>query len=87
MTLREALCEILTPGVVADMADRQNLEKEWLVAEALFKIRKQGAAITQAEQALIAWCRTHGSVWRLEDGDRYLEPVPRNTTEQTEIEG
>lgn len=87
MTLRDALCQILTPGVVADMADRQRLEKEWLVAEALFKIRKQGAAITQAEQALIAWCRIHGSVWRLEDGDRYLEPVPRGVPDTPEIEG
>lgn len=86
MTLREALCEILTPAVFADMADRQGLEKEWLVAAALCRIRKQGAITTEADKALITWCQTHGSVWRVEDGDRHLEPMARGQAEETMTE-
>ena len=76
MTLRDALADILTPAILAERLDRQ-LETEYIVAEALLRIR-QGHRDSPAGKAIIAWCRRHASVWVIEDGDRRLEapPVP-----------
>ncbi len=80
MTLREALAEILTPPVLARLVGEQ-LETEYIVAEALLRIRRDRTTHTPAARAIVAWCRTHASVWLLEDGDRRLEapssPAPR----------
>lgn len=74
MTLREALSEILTPAGLAELVD-QELEREYIVAAALFRVRDHGAG-GAAARALIAWCRSNGSVWIIEDGDRRLEAPP-----------